>query len=62
MELSLKHILADKKHEYEAFIRAQKEKEKDSKNVKKLELQLKACQDSLTNLKLQHEKIISQVM
>jgi hypothetical protein len=62
LELSLKHILADKKSEYEAHIRAQKEKEKESKNLKKIELQLKSCQDSLYNIRLQHEKVTAQVI
>lgn len=43
------------------YVRTQKEKEKDNKSLKKLELQLKACQDSLVNIKLQHEKILSIV-
>ena len=47
--------------EYDFFIRAQKDKEKDTKTLKKLELQLKAAHDSMTNTKLQHEKILSLV-
>ena len=61
LELNLKHTLASKKLEYDSYVRAQKEKEKDNKNLKKLELQLKACHDSLMNIKLQHEKILSIV-
>lgn len=61
MELSLKHALSDKKLEYDCYVRAQKEKERDTKNLKKLELQLKASQDSLMNIRLQHEKIQAQV-
>ena len=57
----MKHVLADKKLEYDTFMRAQKEKEKESKNLKKVELQLKACQDSLYNIRLQHEKVLNQV-
>lgn len=62
MELSLKHALSEKKLEYEAFLRAQKEKERDSKNVKKIELQLKACEDSKANLTLTLEKLLIQVI
>jgi predicted nucleic acid-binding Zn-ribbon protein len=57
----LKHIMAEKKLEYELYVKAQKEKEKDSKNLKKLELQLKACQDSLINITQKYEKINAQV-
>jgi hypothetical protein len=55
----LKHALADKKNEYDMFIKVQKDKERDSKNLKKIELQLKAAMDSLANIKLQHEKVVS---
>ncbi len=61
MEISLKHALADKKMEYDAFVKAQKEKERDTKALKKVELQFKAAIDSLANIKLQHEKVIQQV-
>lgn len=61
LELSLRHALADKKNEYDSFVKAQKDKERDSKNLKKLELQLKAAQDSLSNIRLQYEKIMIQV-
>ena len=47
--------------EYDAYVRAQKDKEKDNKNLKKLELQLKACQDSYMNIQLQYEKVMNQV-
>ncbi|CAF0929077.1 unnamed protein product [Brachionus calyciflorus] len=60
IELSLKHVLAEKKLEYDFFVRIQKEKERDTKNLKKLELQLKAGMDSLMNIRLQHEKIEAQ--
>lgn len=61
LELSLKHTLVDKKTEYDGYIKAQKDKERDTKNLKKIELQLKAAQDSLANIKLQYEKISAQV-
>ena len=47
--------------EYDAFVKAQKEKERDTKALKKVELQFKAAIDSLANIKLQHEKVIQQV-
>ena len=47
--------------EYESYVKAQKDKERDSKSLKKIELQLKAAQDSLSNIKLQYEKIMIQV-
>lgn len=61
LELSLKHIQSEKKLEYDVYVRSQKDKEKDSKNLKKLELQLKACEDSLMNIRLHHEKVLNQV-
>ncbi len=57
----MKHIMADKKTEYESYVKVQKEKERDSKNLKKIELHLKAAQDSLENIKSQYEKIMLQV-
>ena len=62
MELALKHAAAEKKLEKEAYLKAQKENEKESRNVKKLELQLKACQDSLTNVTLAYEKVLEKVI
>ena len=62
MELSLKHVMADKKLEYDFFVKYQKDKERDTKTLKKLELQLKAAQDSLTNIRLQYDKIMAQVL
>ena len=61
LEITLKHALADKKTEYDIYVKVQKEKERDSKSLKKIELQLKAAQDSLANIKIQHEKISLQV-
>lgn len=61
LELALKHAMAEKKLEKEAHMRAQKESEKESRNVKKVELQLRACQDSLANVKLAYEKVEEQV-
>ena len=59
--MSLKHILSDKKLEFEMFMKTQREREKDLKNLKKTELQLKAAQDSLFNFKLQYEKLLAIV-
>lgn len=61
LELSLKHTLADKKFEFEMFMKTQRERERDMKNLKKTELQLKAAQDSLTNFTLQYEKLLAIV-
>ena len=58
--MTLKHTLASKKLDYEYFVRSQKEKEKDSKSLKKLELQTKMARETLANVKLQHENLLSQ--
>lgn len=58
----MKHAMSDKKMEYDAFVKAQKDKERDTKALKKVELQLKAALDSLSNIKLAHEKVLQQVM
>lgn len=60
--MALKHAMSEKKLEKEAFLRAQKENERESRNVKKLELQLKACQDSLANVTLAYEKVLEKVL
>ena len=61
MELSLRHALIEKKNEYEAYMKAQKDKEKDFKSYKKAEIQMKSAQDSFSNLKLANEKVLSKV-
>ena len=61
LEMSIRHSLLEKKNEYEAFMRAQKEKEKEFKNFKKDEIQLRAAEDSMNNLKLAHEKVLAKV-
>ena len=61
LELSLKHIVAEKKLQYDIYNRTQKEKDKEMKSLKKIELQLRACQDSFFNIRLHHEKVINQV-
>jgi hypothetical protein len=60
LEISLKHVLADKKIEYESYLRIQKEKERESKNLKKCELQVKAAQDSLANVQAHYAKVQEQ--
>lgn len=58
---NLDHATLEKKSLHEAFQRMSREKEKDSKSVKRLELQLKAVQDSMSNLRLQYEKLEAKV-
>jgi len=60
LELSLRHALIEKKNEYEAYLKAQKDKEKDFKSYKKAEIQMKSAQDSFSNLKLANEKVLSK--
>jgi hypothetical protein len=61
LELSLRHSLFEKKTEYDALMKAQKSKEREFKNYKRIELQLRSAQDSLTNIKFVLEKVLLRV-
>ncbi len=59
--MSLRHSLFEKKAEYETLMRAQKDKEREFKNFKRAELQLRSAQDSLTNVKFILDKVLLRV-
>lgn len=60
LEHSIRHSQIEKKTEYEIFMRSQKDKERDFKQCKKIELQLKAAHDSYANLRLAYEKVLAK--
>lgn len=57
MDLSLKTIVAERKNQHEVVARKQREKDKDLRNLKRVELQLKVAEDNLAHQKLIHEKV-----
>uniref|UniRef100_A0A8C5QEJ6 Coiled-coil domain containing 146 n=1 Tax=Leptobrachium leishanense TaxID=445787 RepID=A0A8C5QEJ6_9ANUR len=61
LELKLRHILIDKQAHHDALARKQKEKDKDLRNVKKIELQLKSASDAVEHTKTTLEKMKAEM-
>ena len=61
LDLNLRHISLEKKNNHDVHARKMREKERDLRNLKKAELQLRVADESLNHTKLIHEKIKSQV-
>ncbi|KAG8439966.1 hypothetical protein GDO86_005944 [Hymenochirus boettgeri] len=49
MDLSLRHVMVEKQTQHDALIRKTREKERDQRNTKKMELQLKSANDALSH-------------
>ncbi|KAJ8301978.1 hypothetical protein KUTeg_020965 [Tegillarca granosa] len=61
LDMSLRHIHLEKKNTHDVHSRKSREKDRDLRNLKKAELQLKVADESLAHTKSVHEKIKSQV-
>ncbi|KAL3853073.1 hypothetical protein ACJMK2_016653 [Sinanodonta woodiana] len=61
LELNLRHAEFEKKSQHELLSRKTREKDRDLRNLKKAELQLKVAEENLNHTKLLHEKVKSQV-
>ncbi|KAM9312848.1 coiled-coil domain-containing protein 146 [Gastrophryne carolinensis] len=61
LDLNLRHAMIEKQNQHDALTRKQKEKERDLKNIKKLELQFKSANDALTHTKTLYDKIKGEV-
>lgn len=57
MDLSLRTIMVEKKNQHEVVARKQREKDKDLRNLKRAELQVKVAEDNLTHQKMIQEKV-----
>lgn len=59
--MNLRHIQMERKNLHDIYTRKLKEKERDIRNLKKAELQLKVAEENLNHTKSIHEKVKSQV-
>ncbi|XP_072181857.1 coiled-coil domain-containing protein 146-like [Diadema setosum] len=60
LDLSLRHIQMDKKTQHEIFARKQREKERDLRNLKKTELQLRVANEGLAHTQTIFDKVKGQ--
>ncbi|XP_075713445.1 coiled-coil domain-containing protein 146 [Rhinoderma darwinii] len=56
-DLNLRHAMIEKQTQHDAFTRKQKEKDRDMRNIKKLELQLKSANDALIHTQSLYDKV-----
>ncbi|XP_043353474.1 coiled-coil domain-containing protein 146 isoform X3 [Dermochelys coriacea] len=61
LEIGLRNCLLEKQKQHDNLIFKQREKDRDLRNLKKMELQLKIAYDSLEQIKLLHEKLTLEV-
>ncbi|OCT89167.1 coiled-coil domain-containing protein 146 [Xenopus laevis] len=61
MDLSLRHAMIDKQTQHDALTRKTREKERDLRNTKKMELHLKSACDAIAHTQNLHEKIKAEV-
>ncbi|XP_046358151.2 coiled-coil domain-containing protein 146-like isoform X1 [Haliotis rufescens] len=61
LDLNLRHVHLEKKNLHDVHSRKSREKDRDLRNLKKAELQLRVADESLNHTKSIHEKIKSQV-
>nr|XP_033815000.1 coiled-coil domain-containing protein 146 isoform X2 [Geotrypetes seraphini] len=61
VDLNLRHATIQRQAQHEALVRKQREKDRDLKNVKKLELQLKAANDALLHIQTIFERIEAEM-
>ena len=56
LDLNLRHINLEKKNTHDIHSRKVREKDKELRNLKKAELQLKVAQDNLSHTQMMHER------
>ncbi|XP_064633168.1 coiled-coil domain-containing protein 146-like [Lineus longissimus] len=61
LDVSLRHIFIEKKNLHELHSRKVREKDRDVRNLKKAELQLRVATEALAHTKSVHEKVKGQV-
>lgn len=61
LDLNLRHISLEKKTTHDVHSRKVREKDRDLRNLKKADLQLKVAQDSVNHFQLIQEKVKGQV-
>ncbi|XP_067420622.1 coiled-coil domain-containing protein 146 [Emydura macquarii macquarii] len=61
LEIGLRNSLLEKQKQHDNLIHKQREKDRDLRNLKKMEMQLKIAYDSLEQIKLLHERLTLEV-
>ncbi|KAG8538830.1 hypothetical protein GDO81_022005, partial [Engystomops pustulosus] len=61
LDLHLRHAMIEKHTQHDALTRKQKEKDRDMRNIKKLELQMKSANDALTHTQSLYDKIKAEM-
>ncbi|XP_037745136.1 coiled-coil domain-containing protein 146 isoform X2 [Chelonia mydas] len=61
LEIGLRNCLLEKQKQHDNLIFKQREKDRDLRNLKKMEMQLKIAYDSLEQIKLLHERLTLEV-
>ncbi len=61
LDLNLRHINLDKKSTHDLHMRKIREKDREVRNLKKADLQLKVADDGLAHTQQVHEKVKGQV-
>ncbi|XP_063783058.1 coiled-coil domain-containing protein 146 isoform X4 [Pseudophryne corroboree] len=61
LDLNLRHAMIDKQTQHDALTRKQREKERDLRNIKKLELQLRSTNDGLAHTQTVYDKIKAEM-
>jgi hypothetical protein len=59
--MNLRHIHLEKKNQHDLYTRKSREKDRDVRNLKKAELQMKVAEESLCHTKAVYEKLKAQV-
>lgn len=61
LDLNLRNCLIDKQNYHDELSRKQREKERDFRNLKKMELLLKVSWDALTQTQAMHQRLLLEV-
>ncbi|XP_076468743.1 coiled-coil domain-containing protein 146-like [Babylonia areolata] len=61
LDMNLRHIYLEKKNQHDSHSRKSREKERDTRNLKKAELQLKVAEEGLNHTRTVFEKLKAQV-
>ena len=59
--MNLRHIHLEKKNQHDTHSRKCREKERDTRNLKKAELQLKVAEEGLNHTRTVYDKLKAQV-
>ncbi|XP_062839605.1 coiled-coil domain-containing protein 146 isoform X1 [Anolis carolinensis] len=61
LEMGLRNCTLAKQKLHDTLSRMQRERERDARNFKKMEMQLKIAQETLTQVKMHHERMLLEV-